>query len=474
VYVIAEIGINHGGKLELARELILGASEAGADAIKFQYRNLDRSYTKDANELGDDMLQSEIRKNYLTPYDIERLVEYGRTLDLEVGISFFTIDDISDFSNHDLFDFFKVPSVEFQNISLITKLLNLKKPVHASLGCQSESSIEKIMAHFELFENFHIMHCVSNYPVMAHNSNLGYMRYFKDKYHREIGYSSHEEDWRLVLAAVALGANTIERHISLGNRSGLDETSSTNIDDFSEMVRLVKLVESVKSGYAPRRLNQGELLNRQNLGRSYYSKRNFKEGEIIAKDDLEYLAPAKGLMVHEINQYISTPIIQNIPKGEVIRRSHFLTNDKCESKEREFCKSNKIALPVRLHDFEAIKKEFDIGNYEFHLSYKEVENGLEGVVPVSMGERYSIHLPDYISPLDLMDPFASDEIASKSKSILDKICDFATHIQNKTGIQCPVVGSFSVNNHQNKIEFYEDIASLWRMRWLYDDGEWYY
>ena len=157
-------------------------------------------------------------------------------------------------------------------------LLDTGKPVYASLGCQSESSIEFILGKYKKYENLTVLHCVSNYPVLPHNSKIGYITYFKNKFGINIGYSSHEEDWRLALAAVALGATVIERHITLGGREGLDETTSSTVEDFTEMVQLCNNVHVAVKGVGPKMLNQGELLNKQNLGRSFYAKSDFKAG----------------------------------------------------------------------------------------------------------------------------------------------------------------------------------------------------
>ena len=166
-YVIAEIGINHDGNKELALELIKGAAISGSNAVKFQYRNINKSYTKDNSnieELGDALIKPEIIKNYIDPENIISLSKEAKKLNLDVGISFFSVEDVKDFCDLNFFDFFKVPSVEFDNKNLVNLLIAEEKPVYLSTGCQTEDNILKFLHEYEGFQNWKLMHCVSNYP----------------------------------------------------------------------------------------------------------------------------------------------------------------------------------------------------------------------------------------------------------------------------------------------------------------------
>ncbi len=177
--IIAEIGINHNGNEVIARELIKAAYYSGCDAIKFQYRNLLRSYAnKNCKEIGDGLLQSEINRCYLTPDQILNLTTYAKDkYKLEVGISFFTDEDINDFNKSiNKFDFFKVPSVEFSNSKLIYKLSELDKPILLSLGCNTENTITNQIKSFDIKKTV-LLHCVSNYPVEIFNAKLGYINH---------------------------------------------------------------------------------------------------------------------------------------------------------------------------------------------------------------------------------------------------------------------------------------------------------
>jgi sialic acid synthase SpsE len=458
IYIIAEIGINNEGSKTISKELIVGAAKAGANAIKFQYRNLKRAYVDSPKEVGDNMLKSEIKKNFLSTETIIELSKFARQLNLDVGISFFTVLDFYDFDDHNLFNFYKVPSVEFCNKELLKLLLKTNKSIYVSTGCQNELTISLFMEEFGNFKNISLLHCVSNYPLAPHNCNFGYIRYFKEKYGKDMGYSSHDKDWKFILFAVAFGAKVIERHITLGSREGLDETTSSNLSEFKDMVNIIKSFKEAKEGYGPRKLNQGEMLNLQNLGRSFYLKSNKAKGSILKKEDLLYASPAVGLGVKDIDFYIKKPIIKDVKQGEVLVTSLFKKNKRIDSRERNFCNKFKISLPVRLHDLEFIRNDFSIGRYEFHLSYSEVDQGLNDIKILS-NEQYSVHLPDYTSPNYLIDPFNESSEGERSKFIIKSTLKFVKKIQEITGKSCPIIGSFSVLKFSKNI-FYEKISNF--------------
>ena len=281
VKIIAEIGINHDGVIKKAIELIDLSYESGANAIKFQYRNLDNSYSDNAKEIGDEMLSKEIIRNYLSPDQLIDLTKYASDLGLEVGISFFEKEDIQDFGNKiKFFDFFKTPSAELTNNELIHALLKLNKHLYISLGAHNEvevtSALEKLPK-----EGWTPMHCISNYPVTLKNARLGYITFLQDKWGMDVGYSSHDDDWEVCLLAMQMGVSVIERHITLNRAAdGLDHSSSSTPNHFKKMANFANAMPIMLAGNSPRSANQGELLNRQNLGRSYYAKDNFAKDPI--------------------------------------------------------------------------------------------------------------------------------------------------------------------------------------------------
>ena len=458
--IIAEIGINHNGDVTQALALINAAADSGVWGIKFQYRNLDNAYVSGAKEIGDEMLSKEIKRNYLPPSSIIELVKKTHELGVNAGISFFDETDIKDFSDSiGVFDFFKSPSVELCNIELINKMLSFDKPVFISLGCHKEEEIEQAFSSFDS-DNWIAMHCVSNYPVSLVNAKLGYLQHMAKKWDRPFGYSSHEENWEVNLIAMSMGASVIERHITFDKlAAGLDHTTSSTPDEFSRMALFADNLPLLLAGNGARIPNQGEMLNLQNLGRSYYAQKNIFAGEKVTSDKLIFRSPRVGLGKTEMNYFIGNKAVHDLSAGDVISHSVFVRGEILKEESIEFAREHKVAIPVRSHDFASMEQKFPVGAFEFHLSYGEVLSKLDAG-QYSADNLYSIHLPDYINATQLMDPFSPEEKqAQASLNILQRTIDFADALQQRTGREVPVVGSFSVV-HENLKEFYEQHAAM--------------
>ena len=144
--VIAEIGINHNGSSKICKRLIHQAHESGSWGVKFQYRNLKNYFLnyKNQTELGKEIIDKELKKNYLSPTKIKLLSSFAKKLGLKIGISFFTFEDMKDFENFK-FDFYKIPSAASDNLHLVKNILNLKKLTLISFGGRSLNSINKIL-----------------------------------------------------------------------------------------------------------------------------------------------------------------------------------------------------------------------------------------------------------------------------------------------------------------------------------------
>ena len=460
IKIIAEIGINHDGDADKAMALIKAASNSGVWGVKFQYRNLENAYADDAKQIGDEMLLTEIRRNYLSPETILSLTGQAKQLGLAVGISFFDTQDMLDFADElASFDFFKVPSVELSNIELVNSMLRLDKPVYLSLGCHNEAEIDEAISQFK-GDNWLALHCVSNYPVSLTNARLGYLKHMANKWQRPFGYSSHDNDWEVTLIAMSMGARVIERHITFDKlANGLDHTTSSTPEEFVRMKMFADHMALLMAGDGPRVANQGELLNLQNLGRSFYAKQPISAGETIKPEQLVFRSPRVGLGQNEIQPFLKHPTVREVAPGQVLSRSVFEKTPPVSDAAIDFARSRKFAIPVRLHDLASIEQKFPVGAYEFHLSYGEVLSEIDAK-QYKADNRYSIHLPDYINSTQLMDPFSADALqAERSYNILQRTVDFADALQQHTGQHVPIVGSFSVV-HDSIEQFYQQHSQL--------------
>ena len=243
-FIIAEIGINHNGSIELAKKMIDIAVTTGCDAVKFQKRTVNVVYTQE--ELAKE------RKSVFgnTNGDLKRGLEFGekeyKEIDIyckEKGIIWFA--SCWDEQSVDFIDKFDVPCYKIASASLTDdKLLKYTKskgkPIILSTGM---STIEEIEHAVEILgeENLIILHCTSTYPSNAEEMNLRVIETFKNKFNCPIGYSGHERGITPSIIAVALGATVVERHITVDRTNwGSDQAASLETAGLYHMVRDIR------------------------------------------------------------------------------------------------------------------------------------------------------------------------------------------------------------------------------------------
>lgn len=461
--VIAELGINHNGDLSIARGLIDAARDAHAWGVKFQYRNLQRTYGDSPLEIGDEMVRANISRSHLSPLEIIDLAEYARGQGLMVGTSFFSEEDIDDLAEFD-FDFYKVPSSELTNLPLLRRLLEKPRDVLLSTGMSTEDEIKKIWSLFGHHSNLVIFHCVSNYPTDATNARLGNLAWLRLHFDWRVGYSSHDRDWEVALLALSHGPEFIERHLTLDkNMAGTDHSSSSEPHDFGKLVEFALRYPVIMEGQTKRTVNQGERMNRQNLGRSLYLKHPAPEGTKLTDKDFSYVSPQVGLNWMEWESVRETTVCEAIEAGSPLSLRYFSRNGLNQTNHDVlgWARANTVSLPVRLHDFDHLDSVFGLDAYEFHLSYGEVQNlGASAPASARAGVKYSVHLPDYVENDFLIDPFSSNTaIQQRSIEVFHRVAEFSDLLAEISGNRVVVVCSLSTEEVSRE-DFYSRVSAL--------------
>lgn len=461
---IAEIGINHGGDKKKLFRLIDLAKKSGCWGVKFQYRS--ENFFAKNDEMGSTLIRKELKKSNINDNWIIEIINYCKSIDINLGFSFFrNIDMELFFSKFDYIDFIKIPSPEFRNIDLINLAKSFSKQIMISYGGGREDEIFNFISKSKLRKNDVIFHCISNYPTSIGNQQLDFIDRLKNKFEFKIGYSSHDEDWEINLLAATKGIDFIERHLCEDKSDlGLDISTSSDFNDFKKLNKILSSIYDIYNCKF-RVPNQGEILNIRNLGSSLYAIKDIDINSKVSIKDFEEKSPSVGITIEYFQQSNEKVLKKKILKGEPLLASHFKESYSISKKIIDFSDKNKISIPVRLHDFEKIKNKFKIKRYEFHLSFAEVMslnqhyNKLLGIIRDDY--EISIHLPDYIDENNLIDPFNSSEyVKNKSLEIIHICTDFASKIQKKTNKNCYVLGSLSMNPFESKDVFYKNALNL--------------
>lgn len=251
--IIAEAGVNHNGKLDLALELCLRAKEAGADVVKFQTWKTENIITKkvkqaDYQTLNTGIQESQfdmLKKLELSYDDFEKIKKYCD----DIGIIFAsTADDEEslDFLINLGIPFIKIGSGDIGNIKFLRYIGAKKMPVIISTGMSSLAEIDISLNTLKDSgtNDITILHCTTNYPCPYEEVNLSAMVTLKNAFHLPVGYSDHTLGKDVAIAAKALGATVIEKHFTLDRHmDGPDHLASTEPDEFKELVKSIRLVE---------------------------------------------------------------------------------------------------------------------------------------------------------------------------------------------------------------------------------------
>jgi sialic acid synthase SpsE len=459
--LICEIGLNHFGNFDIAKKLCDNLSNIDVWGVKFQYRNLKNffSYKITNNEIGKEIINLEIKKSYLSPRQIIFLSKRLRNCGKKVGISFFSKKDIKDFKNFE-FDFYKIPSAVNTDLLLLKELKKKKKLTFISLGCKSHSDIVNLKkkTQGQLSKKISFFHCVSNYPLNPLNANLSYIDKLKKIFpDNHIGYSSHESDIYNSILSLTKKISFLERHVTLNKDfKGIDISSSSDINEIQTLAYYCTHFEKIYLSRENRVLNQGEIINLQNLGKGYVLKKNKKKNTTLYKNDINEVFTSSSL---DINKFIGKKILKNVKKNETISLDFFKTK-----KKSKFLFKN-IALPIRPFDYKEIDLRFKFNKYEFHLSYTDVLrlNYNKFDKKFLRNKSFSVHAPDYCDNLNILDIFSNNElIKKKSKVIIDKCVEFCKFLKKASGnSEVFLISSFSQKEKKKtNMEFYKKLKKF--------------
>jgi len=306
IFIIAEAGVNHNGSVKLAMRLVDYAKKAGADAVKFQTFKADlvasnlapkaqyQKFTTGQNESQLEML----RKLELKDKDFFKLFEYCKKKKIIFLASAFDLKSV-DLLNDLGMTIFKIPSGEINNLPFLRKIGSLKKKVIISTGISTLKDVRRALAILVRAgtkkKDIIVLHCVTQYPPPFCDVNLKAMLTIKDTFGVRVGYSDHTQGIEIPIAAAALGACVIEKHLTLDrNMRGPDHTASIEPQEFSAMVRAIRNVE-ISLGNGIKRPAGSEKKNLLIVRRSIVAAKDIHKGEKFNPDNLAVKRPGNGL-----------------------------------------------------------------------------------------------------------------------------------------------------------------------------------
>ncbi|MGL5840127.1 MAG: N-acetylneuraminate synthase [Sphingorhabdus sp.] len=334
-FIIAEIGVNHNGDLAMAFELIDEAAASGANAVKFQTFEAAKLVRPEAEkaeyqqqQTGEGSQKDMLEALQLSEDDHVRLAQYCRDKGIEFMSTPFDLE-AADFLKVIGTKRMKLPSGDIDNIPMLRRMAALDMPVIISTGMADMSEVaaakrcvEEEWLRLGLMQDradrLVVLHCTSNYPAEPETVNLSAMVTMARELACQIGYSDHTRGSEIAVAAVALGAVVIEKHITLDkDLPGPDHAASLNPAEFTEMVRQIRAVEAAY-GDGVKTPCASEMPVRALVRRSITVARDLPAGSTVGPRDLIMLRPANGIPPTAIDEVVGRQTTRPLSAGTLL------------------------------------------------------------------------------------------------------------------------------------------------------------
>lgn len=330
VLIIAEAGVNHNGSVQIAKQLIDKAVEAGVDIIKFQTFKSEKLVSKSAkqaeyqqrnigrNDEGQLKMLKSLELSVENHYD---LVRYCKERNIRFWSTAFDMESI-DFLHSLNLGLWKIPSGEITNYPYIKKIASYREKIILSTGMCELSDIEaalNVLVEEGVNKNdITILHCNTEYPTPYKDVNLKAMLEIGKKFGVNIGYSDHTKGIEVPIAAVALGATVIEKHFTLDkNMEGPDHKASLEPEELKAMVSAVRNIEcALGSGH--KTISESERKNIEIARKSVVAARPIKKGELLTSENLTVKRPGSGINPMRWNEVIGTTATKDYLEDDMI------------------------------------------------------------------------------------------------------------------------------------------------------------
>ncbi|MFT4304532.1 MAG: N-acetylneuraminate synthase family protein [Candidatus Woesearchaeota archaeon] len=468
-FIIAEIGNNHQGDINLAKKLVDEAVKANSDCAKFQMRDLQDLYgnknsLSEDEDLGSQYVLNLLEKFQLSDSEMFEIMDYCLERGIEPICTPFDMSSLQKLEQYAKLQTYKVASCDLTNHDFIKALLKTGKNLIISTGMSSENEIQETYGIVKKYMHRVVfLHCNSTYPTPFKDVHLNYLLRLKTITNGVVGYSGHEIGIEVPIAAVALGAKVIEKHFTLDkNLEGNDHKVSLLPNEFKEMVIKIRNVEE-SLGHNKKFISQGELINRESLAKSLYTKVNLKKGDVITQEMIGFKSPGKGIQPNKKNKLIGTIAKRDIESGDFFYNSDIETQINL-LKNFEF--NRPFGVPVRYHDYKKMLDEIHPDFIEFHLSFSDLNLNLDSFFTTNevIDKQVVVHCPELFENDHLLDLTSKDEeYRKKSIENLQRTIDISSQIKSKFNQKEDIllvtnIGGFNKNGFytdEEKKELYE-------------------
>lgn len=419
-FVVAEIGNNHNGSAALARELVDASKEAGASAVKFQLRDMESLYRNrgaagDAREdIGVQYTLDLLSRFQLSVTEMLEVLEHCARRSITALCTPWDIASAAVLDEAGIAGF-KVASADLTNHELLGYLASTGRPIVMSTGMSTEAEIGQSIALLrEAAAPYVLLHCNSTYPAPFKDINLNYMVRLGELGSCPVGYSGHERGWHVALAAVAMGARVIEKHVTIDrSMEGNDHRVSLLPAELAAMVAAIGEVEAAMGSAVARSVTQGERMNRESLAKSLVARVALDPGEVVSDEVIQVRSPGRGLQPNRRGELVGVTLRRSLAPGDFFYESDL---GEGPASARPYAFRRPFGIPVRYHDYAALAAQTNPDFLEFHMSYRDLEADPLEAVPDQLDLGLVVHCPELFAGDHLLD-LASEDAGYRKRSI---------------------------------------------------------
>jgi N,N'-diacetyllegionaminate synthase len=327
--IIAEAGVNHNGDIQMAKQLIDAAAQAGADFVKFQSFKAKRQATSSAAKaeyqlLGTDPNETQfemLSRLELSDSMHQNLIDHCAEKRINFFSTAFDIESI-DLLRSKGQRLYKVPSGEITNLPYLRHIGCIGAPVLLSTGMSTLGEIEAAIDVLEKYGTprslITVLHCTTEYPTPMVHVNLHAMRNIHAAFGVKIGYSDHTTGIEVSIAAVALGASVVEKHLTLDRRlPGPDHQASLEPKEFEAMVKSIRNIE-LALGDGIKRMSPGEAANKAAARKSLVAAKSIKAGDLFTEDNIMVKRPGTGISPMRWDDFLGKKARRDFKPDELI------------------------------------------------------------------------------------------------------------------------------------------------------------
>lgn len=328
--IIAEIGVNHNGRISNAFKLIKEAKSCGANYVKFQIfksENLVDEHTEKAPYQKKNMSNSEnsqfemLKKLELEFEDFIKIKKECEKNEIGFMASAFDLESLNFLLNLNC-DYVKIPSGEISNVPYLREFKNCKSKIILSTGMSTiddiEFALEVLTSAGVNSERISLLHCTSNYPCSLNEINMNSMSTIHERFGLKVGYSDHSSDNTVSSVAVAMGASIIEKHFTLDNQlDGPDHKASLNVGDFKKFVESIRKTELIL-GSSSKKPTQSEIETKKYVEKKIFASKKISRGEKFSEINLITKRSRSGIKARDWDLVCSKEAGKDFKKGDLI------------------------------------------------------------------------------------------------------------------------------------------------------------